>query len=273
MIYETIKLRPEYEATLTAYVFEELTDIAPHTRPSIVVCPGGGYRFLSDREAEPIVSAYLGAGFNVFLLHYTVLEGAADYAPLIQAATAIAYVRENAERYFVDPDRVFIVGFSAGGHLAASSAILWKHERVLAALSDKPYGSWKPTGAILSYPVITAGEFTHRGSVKNLSGREDYTDEDIARWSLELHVDADSAPAFIWHTATDKTVPVENSLMLAAAYSKHKVPFELHVYPFGPHGLSLANGETANGKADHVIPHLQGWVDLSVKWANYMTAQ
>ena len=99
MIYETIKLRPEYEATLTAYVFEELTDIAPHTRPSIVVCPGGGYRFLSDREAEPIVSAYLGAGFNVFLLRYTVLEGAADYAPLIQAATAIAYVRENAERY------------------------------------------------------------------------------------------------------------------------------------------------------------------------------
>ena len=135
MLHETFLLSERYDdATLTTYVSYDPPELKMPPRPAMVVCPGGGYSMLSDREAEPVVKEFLTAGMNVFLLRYTVKEKAANYAPLIQASLAIKHVRENAEKYHVDPNRVFIVGFSAGGHLAASTGILWNIPEVREAM-------------------------------------------------------------------------------------------------------------------------------------------
>lgn len=267
MLHETFLLSERYDdATLTTYVSYDPPELKMPPRPAMVVCPGGGYSMLSDREAEPVVKEFLAAGMNVFLLRYSVKEKAADYAPLIQASLAIKHVRENAEKYHIDPNRVFIVGFSAGGHLAASSGILWNIPEVKEAMGDAPEGINKPTGMVLSYPVITGYEFAHRGSINNLCGKKDNTDEEIRRFSLEYHVDETTAPAFIWHTFDDKVVPIQNSLLLADALTRAHIPFELHIFPKGPHGSSLCTTETWSQNPAFIMPNCAEWVKLAVTW-------
>lgn len=266
MLHETFKLSEKYGATLTTYVMDNTDELKMSPRRAIIVCPGGGYHFLSDREAEPIALYYLGKGMNAFILRYSVAPHCTNYTPLIEAALALRHVRENAEKYNIDPNYVFICGFSAGGHLAASTGILWDIPEVREALGDAPKGIAKPTGMVLSYPVITAGKKTHGGSILNLCGKEDPTEEEKNRFSLEKHVDETSSPAFIWHTVNDNCVPVENSLCLAQAYCNHGIPFELHIYPDGPHGSALATEQTCAGKAKHLNEHIQSWADLSYRW-------
>lgn len=267
MLHETFLLSDRYDdATLTTYVSDDPPDLKMGLRPAMIVCPGGGYSMLSNREAEPIVKEFLAAGLNVFLLRYSVKEKAANYAPLIQASLAIKHVRENAEKYRIDPNRVFIVGFSAGGHLAASSGILWNIPEVREALGDAPEGINKPTGMVLSYPVITGYEFAHRGSINNLCGKKDNTDEEIRRFSLEYHVDETTSPAFIWHTFDDKVVPIQNSLLLADALTRAHVPFELHIFPKGPHGLALCTTETWSQNPAMIMPNCAEWIKLAVTW-------
>lgn len=271
MIYETINLWEEHpEATLTTYVVDNTPELKLTPRRTVVVCPGGGYHFLSDREAEPIVVQFLQAGFNVFLLRYSIEPLAGNYAPLIEAAKAIKYVRENAAKYNTDPDKIFIAGFSAGGHLACSAGTLWNIPEVRDAIGvtsgEAPEGINRPNGMILSYPVITGGDKAHKRSIKNVAGHEELTEEDIRKFSLELHVDETTAPAFIWHTFTDTVVPVENSLMFASALAAKKVPFELHIYPEGPHGLSLCNEFTRSGSDRTINPHAEGWMELAIRW-------
>lgn len=279
MINKTFNLSPEYPgATITAYIVDNTPELKLLPRRAVVVCPGGGYHFLSDREAEPIVMQFLAANMNVFLLRYTVGQqktetnaGAVGYAPLIEAGLAIKFVRDHAAEYSTDPEKVFILGFSAGGHVAASAGTLWNIPEVRDAIGvsagECPEGINRPDGTILCYPVITGGDKAHKGSVKNFSGHNDLTDEDIERFSLELHVDDTTAPAFIWHTASDATVPVENSLMYATALSAHKIPFELHVFPAGKHGLSLCNEFTYSQNPASIVPHAACWIDLAVRWA------
>lgn len=267
MIYETIGMSEEFpEATLTTYVYDYKNDMKPGPRCGVIVCPGGGYSSLSEREADPIVTKFLAAGFNVFLLRYSVKENAKDYAPLKQAAHAIAYVRKNAEHYNIMPDHIFICGFSAGGHLAASSGILWNCPVLRKEFEGEPEGINRPDGMILSYPVITAGEFAHKNSIRYVSGNHDYGDSEIEEWSLDKHVDGTTPPAFIWHTFEDKTVPVQNSLMLANALTAAGVHFELHIYPVGVHGLSLATEEVANNRPEYVLPYVQGWIDRACEF-------
>ena len=272
MIHETIALWDKHpEATLTSYCITSTPELKLTPRRAVVVCPGGGYHFLSDREAEPIVFKFLSAGFNVFLLRYSIKPNAHSYAPLIEAGMAIKYIRENAEKYNTDPNYVFINGFSAGGHLAASAGTLWNIKPVREALGiesgDAPEGINRPTGTILSYPVISGGDKAHKGSIKNVSGCDPLTDEAIAAFSLELNVDETTSPAFIWHTFTDKTVPVENALLYASALTAHKVPFELHIYPEGKHGLALCNEFTSSQNPDSIVPHCEDWINLAIKWA------
>ena len=261
MLHETFILSERYpDATLTTYVSYDPPSLKMPPRPAIVVCPGGGYSMLSDREAEPIVKEFLAAGLNAFLLRYTVKEGAANYAPLIQASLAIKHIRENAEKYHIDPNRVFIVGFSAGGHLAASTGILWNIPEVREALGDAP------EGMILSYPVITGYEFAHRNSINHLCGKKDNTDEEIRRFSLEYHVDETTVPAFIWHTFDDKVVPIQNSLLLADALTRAHIPFELHIFPKGPHGGALCTTETWSENPAMIMPNCAEWIRLAVTW-------
>lgn len=233
-------------------------------RPAIVVFPGGGYSFCSKREAEPIALQFLAAGFNAFVLDYSLKEDAVDHRPLVDASRAVAYVRTHAAEYNVDPERIFVIGFSAGGHLAASIGTLW-HEDYAKASPDMEYGMNRPNGMILVYPVITAGPFAHRGSIANLSGTAEYTEAQTHLYSLEEHVDERTVPAYICHSFMDKGVPVENTLLFISAMAEKGIPFEARVFPRGPHGFSLATAETNQGNpVDY--PEVAQWMDEAIAW-------
>ncbi len=269
MFYKEFTLSEKYpDATLTAYVCDAIPNVAP--RPAIIVCPGGGYGILSEREGEPIVKHFLGNGFNAYLLKYSINENASNYAPLIQSALAVKLIRERAEADNTDPARIYIIGFSAGGHVAASCGTLWNIPEVRDAVGvsdgSAPEGINRPDGMILSYPVITAGEFAHKGSICKVSGTSSPTPEDIEKFSLEKHVDSTTPPAFIWHTFSDTCVPVQNTLLFINAMAEAKVPFEAHIFPAGVHGLSLCNKETEAGNPNNIEPHAECWADLAVKW-------
>ncbi len=269
MLYQQFKLSEKYpDASLTAYVCDLAPKVDP--RPAIIVCPGGGYGMLSPREAEPIVRRFFGEGFNMYLLTYSVGNNAKDFAPLIEAALAVKMVRERAAEDNTDPKKIYILGFSAGGHLAASAGTLWNIPEVRDAVGvedgTSPEGINRPDGMILCYPVITAGKFTHMGSAQRVSGHDVLTQEDIATFSLEQRVDQTTAPAFIWHTFSDATVPVQNSLMLMSALAAANVPFEAHIFPEGPHGLALCNKETWEETDALNVPHAECWAELAVKW-------
>lgn len=262
MIFKTIPLRDDDpEITLDAYVADQYKK---SLRKALLVIPGGGYGGIcSDREGEPIALAFLPYGYNAFVLKYSVGRKRPFPAQLIEAATAIKHIKDHAEEYGIDPENLFVTGFSAGGHLTASCGILWKHPAVYEAL-EMPYGYNKPKGIMPIYPVVNG----HEGSFKNLWCTDHPTEEQKAQTYLNLHVDEDSSPAFILHTFTDQIVPVQDSLDLANAYVKAGVPIEMHIYPKGPHGMALANKLTAwDGQEAYVNPEIAKWVGMAAAWA------
>ena len=268
MIFENIDLFPDAENTyLKAYICQKMPGDFNNNRKAVLILPGGGYRNVCDeREGDAIARAFLCAGFNAFVLKYSVKPYATDFRPLIQAATAIKYIRENAEHFSIDPDHVYVIGFSAGGHLAGSAGVLWNHPRVREALGNANEEINRPTGMLLCYPVISSGGKTHLGSFINLCGNENATSEEMAVYSLENFVDSTTPPAFIWHTFTDTTVPVENSLIMATALRENNIPFELHIYPEGRHGMSLATPEVSGGQDGKLHEHIRTWFQLALQW-------
>ena len=264
MLTERIYLSDDKRAYLDAYVSE----FKPYRRDAMLVIPGGGYRAVcSDREGEMVALAYFAKGYNAFVLNYRVAEEGDVYpTQLLDACRAVLHIKENAENYNINADRIFAVGFSAGGHLAGSLALLSKDEIVLNTLGVTA-DDLKIKGVVLSYPVVTAMTDTHRGSFEYLTGTPfDQIPEELKKkYSLEENVDENSPPAFIWHTAEDKTVPVIGSLLLASSYAKNKVPVSLHVYPYGCHGISLAT-EFANHEARVAEPLAQRWLDDSIEF-------
>lgn len=267
MIYNKINHTEKFEDSyVEAYIHEPYAELKIAKRKAIIVCPGGGYGWLSEREGEPVALQFFAAGLNAFVLRYSVKEKAVDYAPLIEACLAIKYIREHAEELFVDPDFVFITGFSAGGHLAAWTGTMWHVPEVAAHIGDTDQTICKPTATLPCYPVISAVPgITHGGSILTLNGGK--TDEEgMARFSLEKFVGEKTAPAFLWHTASDGCVPVMNAILYAEALSKYKIPFELHIYPKGPHGLSLANKETWSNNPSADNPYVAEWIKMAIHW-------
>ncbi len=266
MTYEIIKHAPAFEDSfLEAYTHKITPEMPIDKRKAMIVCPGGGYRFLSEREAEPIALQYFAAGLNVFTLRYSINEKAINHAPLIEACLAVKYLRDHADELHVDPDHVFITGFSAGGHLAAWCGTMWHSPEVAAHLGGADPIICKPTATLPCYAVITSKPYRHKGSFIVLNGEVD-DEAGMARFSLDELVDERTAPAFLWHTAEDGTVPVQNSIYYAEKLANYKIPFELHIYPNGPHGLSLANKETwVNNKA-YDIPYVADWINLALRW-------
>ena len=268
MISNVIKLNENYpNATLSLFVHEE--EASP--RPAVIVCPGGAYFSLAEREADPIAKFYYENGCNAYVLRYSISPAPMRYNPLIELSFAIKFVRENAEAHNTAPNKILTCGFSAGGHLAASGGILWNIPEVRNALGitdgNAAEGINRPDGMILSYPVITAGKYyPNNFSIQNLSEHNPYTEDDIERFSLEKHVDTTTPPMFIWHTTSDEGVPVKNAILLVEAYLKNELSFEAHIYPFGPHGLSLATEETKDNNPDWVDPHAATWSGLSLMW-------
>ena len=207
--------------------------------PAMIVVPGGAYRYASPSEGHLPAEEFYRAGYNVFVLAYTVnyLDEPLKLQPLHDISRAVRMIRANAERYEIDLEKIALCGFSAGGHLCASLCV---HYGDIADGSPKYQSvSNRPDAAILSYPVITSGEYAHRDSITALLGNEP-TKEELEYMSLENHVTADTPPCFLWQTVTDATVPVENSYLFAAACRKQGVRFAHHVFSEGVHGMSVA---------------------------------
>lgn len=229
----------ENGAKLVAYIQDTSWELPKHTiRPAMLVLPGGGYQFCSDREAEPIAMAYLNHGFNAFLLRYTVAGRDASSQEMKEifpkafadGEAAMKYIIENAEEFHVDPKRIGAVGFSAGGHLAAA----------LGTLSD-----YKPTGLVLGYAAVLK-------SINDMLGLESNI--------LLDSVDKTTPPSFLLSTFEDDVVPSENSLLFALKLAENKVPYEIHVFKEGKHGIALGTAATEK------INDAAGWLDMSVKF-------
>lgn len=231
-------------------------------RPGMLILPGGGYSFTSDREAEPIALYYLNEGYNAFVLRYTVAAEAKWPDQLEEAMRTMALLRERASEWGMDPQRLAVIGFSAGGHLAANLAVDSSDPELLRrfALTREQV---RPNAVVLSYPVISSGPYQHEGSFDCLL-REDASDPaKRARVSLEKRVTADTPPCYIWHTADDGAVPVQNSLLFAQALADHQVPFSLRIFEHGPHGLARARWFDNNQLNDLEIA---GWTEESARF-------
>lgn len=205
----------------------------------VLVLPGGGYAMRADHEGNPVAQRFNELGFHAAVLQYRVAPRCWP-DPVCDVLRGVQMLRRLAEFTNIQSDKIAVLGFSAGGHLAGCSGIFADEVEVLAN-DEADNLSKRPNALILCYPVITSGEFAHRGSFDNLTGS---TEESSLRsyLSLENRVDANTPPTFLWHTMTDDCVPVENVIMYADAMRKHSKEVELHLFPEGGHGIGLANG-------------------------------
>jgi acetyl esterase/lipase len=236
--------------TLTPY----LPSKEKATGAAIIVCPGGGYTHLADHEGGPVAEWLNSIGVAAFVLKYRLGPRYQHPAPLLDAARAIRLVRTRAGEWALDPGRVGILGFSAGGHVASTAGTHFDSGNAAAADPIDRVSS-KPSLMILIYPVITMRDKTHAGSKKNLLG-DNPSPELSALLSNDEQVTKETPPTFLVHTTTDTTVPVENSISFATALRKAGVPFELHLYERGPHGFGLGGKD----------PILATWPDRCADW-------
>lgn len=227
----------------------------PGPAPAVVVLPGGGYGMKAAHEAIPVAQWLNSLGISAFVVDYRV----APYRhpiPLLDARRAIQLVRSKASEWSIDPQRVGILGFSAGGHLASTTGT---HFEAFAGLDlpadDASRFSFRPNALVLCYPVISFGDCGHMGSMENLLGANPPADQ-RRHLSNELQVSPETPPAFLWHTADDEAVPVENSLRFASALAANGVAYDLHVFAHGSHGVGLAQ--------DH--QYAAPWTDLCARW-------
>lgn len=222
----------------------------------VLVLPGGGYGLTAaDREGFPVAEAFAEAGCAAAVLEYSVAPDRWPL-PLLEAAAAVAFLRRRGAR------RVAVCGFSAGGHLAGCAANLWDRPPVRETLA-LPEGAARPDGAVLCYPVITAlPPYQSAVSFGNLLGEGAPAPPEL---SLETSAGPDTPPAFLWATVSDGSVPVENTLLYAAALRRSGVPFELHLYQDGPHAMALAD-ERTRGRPEQQDPHVATWFPLCLEW-------
>lgn len=209
------------------------------TGAAIIICPGGGYARLSDvKEGSAVAEYFNSIGVTAFVLKYRLGPKYGQPNQLLDAKRAIRIVRSRAKEWNLDVNRIGILGFSAGGHLASTLATHFDSGDTNSTDAIEKINS-RPDLQILIYPVITMGEFTHAGSKKNLLG-ENPTDELVKKYSNELQITKETPPAFIVASVEDKSVPFENSLQYIQALRKNGVPFEFHLYEKGAHGFGLA---------------------------------
>lgn len=240
------------EATLDAYILDcDLTLGQYALRPAIVVCPGGGYVYCSRAEGEPVAMSYAARGFHTFVLRYSTGHDAAGFTPLEEISWVIGYIRENAESWHIDPNKIVTCGFSAGGHLAFSAGLLAEN---------------KPNAMILGYPAASAPNIPGADfMLKLLTGKKNPTNEDAEQFDLIPMVTTDTPPVFVVATAEDALTGF-GALPIAQKYCALGLPYELHIFGHGPHGYSLANETTSDGSSRYMNDAFAQWQDLSVKW-------
>lgn len=250
MIHMTVPDHPD--ATLEGYLLDcEVTLGQEARRPAVLVCPGGGYLYCSPREGEPVALSYTARGFHAFVLRYSVRGHAAGFSPLEEVSWAVGYIRENAQGWKIDPEKIAVCGFSAGGHVALASGLLAQN---------------RPNAMILGYPATCAPNVPGADfMLKLLEGRRDVTDADAEKYDMPAKVTDQAPPMFLAATAEDMLTK-QCTLPLVHAYSDHGLDFELHIFQYGPHGYSLANETTADGSLRMLEPAFAQWQELSVQW-------
>lgn len=293
MIHETIYLyEGRTDVTLTTYVLSDSGEIlAGKKRPAVLICPGGAYLACSDREAEPIAMAFATMGYHAFVLRYSVYGGEAfdnhfvgmipreecRYpAPMQEIGLAMFYIKEHAQEWLVDADKVAICGFSAGAHNCAMYATHW-HMPVITDFLGKDKELFRPAACILAYCIsdyvymkehadrhIGARELFDAANLSYLGSKE-VSKEQLMEVSPARFVTAETPPTFLWATAEDEVVPVQHSIRMAHALADEGVPFELHIFEEGRHGLSLATQASSNCKAQ-INPDAAKWVGLAEAW-------
>lgn len=239
MFTETIQLNEERNVTLTAYIQDaggEFDYVVK--RPAILVIPGGGYQFCSAREADPVALAYMKAGYQAFVLRYSVGKYGTWPNPLADYEQAMSLIRSNAEKWMLYKDKVAVIGFSAGGHLAAAAATMSKN---------------RPNAAILGYAVAGA----------DVKGCNPTAPDTVAA------VDKDTCPCFLFSSRTDNLVPVENTLDFMSALAKQGIAFESHIYAFGPHGFSTCDS-SIQYRETKMCSRISNWVTDSIGWLKDM---
>jgi len=256
LITRTIQLFKNNSTTLTTYILD-----GKKKRGVVLICPGGGYQHVSPREGEPIALKFAQAGYHAFVLNYSVAPVRFPQQ-LLDGIRAIDIIIENSEEWCMDVDKITFCGFSAGGHLATILTLYHTNPNHFQGL---PIPKIKPKGLILSYPVITSTKYAHQNSFINLLGDAYSNEKDL--FSMEKHVNESFPQTFIWHTFEDKSVPIENTLLFVQALREKNIPFELHTYPKGNHGLALATKETAV-REEQIIPHVAKWIGICIDWLN-----
>lgn len=279
MIYNTYRITLEGSqpyAKLFTYIQEHSEEIAIADRPLVLVCPGGGYEWISAREGEPLAMQFLAMGYHAAVLKYSCAPAVFPTA-LTELAYSVRLIRQNAAAWHVDPNKIIVLGCSAGGHLAASLGVFWEKDFLAEALKAEgdDRAVFRPDGMILCYPVITSGEYAHRGSFdKLLGGQEEALSGKLGMpalefVSLEKQAGTNTPPAFIWHTFTDNAVPVENSLLFVGALRRAGVQTEFHMYPCGVHGLSLANRLTLDRGGSALQEECTSWISMAHTWIEH----
>lgn len=268
MLSEKIYLETEQsDGYIQTYIADKING---YKRGAVLIIPGGGYaEICSEREGEPIALAFMAHGFYAFVLHYSV-GGVVFPEQLIQASKAVKYIRDNADQYGMDSDKVFVVGFSAGGHLAACLGTMWDMKDIYKKI-DMPIGYNKPTGMILMYPVISY-KF-HNITFENLLNSKNPSKAELTMCSIEKYVSKQSSPAYIVHTSNDQVVDVRNSLTLANAMAEKGITFELHIYPDAPHGIALGNEITKCGEEKWCNQSIALWVNNAILWIENLSNQ
>ncbi len=245
MMSESIDLTKFYKVmggSLDLYTVEcPLPDCKNWKRPAVIVVAGGAYEHVSKREGATVACNFLARGFQCFVLNYlTVNDGVRYPEQLHELSASVDYLKKNADKFCINGDEIFVLGFSAGGHLTANLAVDYSS---VSAICGEPLDC-KPTAVGLCYPVISE-EFGHLRSHENLL--KGYPEEEkkklLARLNLDKSVTVNTVPSFIWTTASDKTVPAQNSIVFALELAKHNVKYELHIYPDGDHGSSTCDLE------------------------------
>lgn len=292
-----LELAPRRDApgvTLTCYLLSDSPEFqSGRPRPAVVVLPGGSYLGTSDREAEAVALRWAALGYHSFVLRYSVgypgplldelrtgapNPGAVFPGPLRDLAAALATIRSNADDWLVDPDRVVLCGFSAGGHLAAMHGATWHHAATAEAAGAQPH-ELKVAALVLGYPVTDypdcraavdaaddpARRRHWRQANEALFGVAEPDEDSLLGLSPARLVTPAMPPTFVWHTATDPLVPVSQALMLATALARAGVPQELHIFGAGPHGLALADEVTAD-RPEQVDPRAAQWFGLAAGW-------
>lgn len=284
------------DVTLTTYILQDSPELLKGgMHPAILICPGGAYMSCSDREAEPIALKFASMGYHAFVLRYStydegqaltfpdlskpipVKEHCQHPTPMREIGKAMLIIREHAKEWLVDVERIAVCGFSAGAHNAAMYATNW-HTDIISEYFHEEKELFRPAAAILGYTLSDYNFMKESAEKRNpmdvaffaasntaFLGEAEPSDERLAEVSPAKHVTKNTPPMFLWATAADELVPVQHSLRMAHALAEENIPFEMHIFEKGPHGLALAAQASAGAKSQ-IYPDVAKWAELAETW-------